>query len=598
MGYTYQQLQQMGATPVAKKGKTLEELKAMGATNPNEFPKQEPETVKQGFFSRLGAATKKTFTEDIPGAVSDVVGGVGNVAKGVYQDYKQGGQDITNSVTEAGSGQQNPLSAGLQTAGTVAKTAFSPITRSIQTATGAVAEEASKLKAVQNFANSKAGVAVTDIANNAEQKYSEWAIQHPEASKNLEASLNIGSLLLGSKAEPVVKNSSISAVQKSSNILDIGLKKTKAVSETLNSKGQSIIDAVKAKGDLAEQIKVSKQFDNLTGKITQGDVADIPKAQRALSNIEINGVKTYKDLGSKLDSKIQAVSSKVDDGLSTRPESLNFKDLTSKGHNFVDDALEQLSTYYEKINDVDGLLQIKALRSRAETQGLTIKEVNDLARLHGRELNGFNANGELASGLTKKAAENTRMGVKNTVRRYADDPVFEAADQQLADLIRTKDLVSKLEENVNTLKQRISERGLGEKAGRLIFQVADKFTGGGLKGFVQSFVPRGEGLKLLNALDLERGLSNNLKLLQQINSGALSEADMTAALEQIIKEGSKQKLLTAPKEGAVKYQNNVPINQPRRVITNTADELNTPRTLTIRPKYKKGGGKITQIFGE
>ena len=71
-----------------------------------------------------------------------------------------------------------------------------------------------------------------------------------------------------------------------------------------------------------------------------------------------------------------------------------------------------------------------------------------------------------------------------------------------------KDLMS---EDVNKLRNKITERGFGEKVGRLVFQVADKFTGGGLKGFIQSFIPRSAGLKLMNALDLEKALQKNLK---------------------------------------------------------------------------------------
>jgi hypothetical protein len=293
--------------------------------------------------------------------------------------------------------------------------------------------------------------------------------------------------------------------------------------------------------------KAVKDFDHLVGTVVQGKTADIPKATKALSGIEVQGVKTYADLAKVLDTKIETISTKLDDVLSTRPETRKLKDLftTSKvgekavKHNYVQDALEHLDELYAKTNDPVGREAIAQLKKKAVTQGLTIKEVNDLARAHGTEFGSkaFSKMGDPLTSVNAQAFENTRKGLKTTARTLFGDDTYKLADQELAALIRTRDLINNVAEGVNKLKQRITERGLGERVGRLLFQVADKFTGGGLKGFVQSFVPRGEGLKIMNALDLEKMLQKNLKQINALLQENLPEKTIIEKLEQMIAGG-------------------------------------------------------------
>lgn len=266
----------------------------------------------------------------------------------------------------------------------------------------------------------------------------------------------------------------------------------------------------------------AKDVDTLTGTVTQGKTADIEKAKAALSNIDTKGIKTYDDLKNTLDTKIKVISNKLDTALSTNTTTTKLKDLgntvkvgdSNVTHNYVKDALSELKNHYQAINDPVGKAKIEQLTEKAKTTGLTVKEINDLAKEHGNTLNAFNANGQAASGLTKQAAENTRSGLKDTARGLFGNKAYEGADEQLSNLIRTRKLVSDVNESVNKLKQRVNPRTLGEKAGRLLFKITDKLTGGGLKGYIQSFVPSGEGLKVMNALDLEKGLGKNLKLLR------------------------------------------------------------------------------------
>ncbi len=247
--------------------------------------------------------------------------------------------------------------------------------------------------------------------------------------------------------------------------------------------------------------------------------------------------------------KITAISNKLDETLATKTDTKPLTDLThtfkvgesSVSHNYVEDALSQLKDHYTSTNDVAGLEKITQLENKAKTSGLTIQEVNDLAKEHGNTISAFNANGQAASGITKQAAENTRTGVKATAREMFNNPVFKAADEQLSNLIRTRDLVASVAENVNKLQQKIQERSFGEKAGRLVGQVMNIIGLNSPKGFIEYFLSRGTGLKTLNALDLEKQLSKNLKNLQEVVRPGALESDMESHLQQIIDDAQTSK---------------------------------------------------------
>mgnify|MGYP007071570551 CR=1 FL=1 len=313
-------------------------------------------------------------------------------------------------------------------------------------------------------------------------------------------------------------------------------KTVKEVAPVIKEKITTKLETNKAnrlKGDV-------EKLDKLVGQVIQGKPEDIAIAKRALKEIDVTDVEKYDDLKTVLSEKIDNTANALDAKLETNTKTTKLKDLgvTIEGgrakFNYVKESLNQLSDYYAKTNNFTAKLEIDELAKKANKTGLTVKEINDLARKHGRDLNGFNANGELASGLNKQAAENTRKGLKKTARTIFGDKAYEAADAQLTDLINTKSLVDDMSTKVNTLQQKVTERGFGEKVGRLVFQVADKFTGGGLKGFVQSFIPRSAGLKTMNALDLEKALRGNLKQIDNIIKAG-TEAEAEKALTKLLK---------------------------------------------------------------
>jgi hypothetical protein len=266
--------------------------------------------------------------------------------------------------------------------------------------------------------------------------------------------------------------------------------------------------------------------EKIVGQIIQGTPEDITTAKKALTSIDVKDIKTYEDLSSTLENRIKTVSEALDNTLEQTPTYNNLlkigdmdKAITvgnqTVRNNYVDDALGQLKEFYTKTGNIEKKTAIEQMIQKGNTEGLSVKELNDIAKLHGKDLNAFNASGELASGLSKQAAENTRKGVKSTAREIYGGEAYAQADGELTNLLNTKKLIDDVATKVNSLKQRVVERGFGEKVGRLVFQVADQLTGGGLKGFGQSFISRGQGLKVMNALDLESALQKNLRAIDK-----------------------------------------------------------------------------------
>lgn len=325
-----------------------------------------------------------------------------------------------------------------------------------------------------------------------------------------------------------------------------------------------------AKTQTERAAKAALEADRLTGAIVQGTPEDISAAKKALTSIDTTDIKTYKDLTDTLNTKISTLSNKLDNILESSPiyekpllvsqmdTSINVGG-KSVAHNYVDDALSQLKTFYSKTNNVAKEAAIDQMILRGETEGLTIKELNEIAKLHGQDLSGFNASGELASGLTKQAAENTRMGVKTTAREIFGDDAYKALDIEQSNLIKTKQLADDMVTKVNTLQQKIQERSLGEKVGRLVFKVADLLTGGGLKGFVSATLPRGAGYKTLNALDLESMLNKNLQQLDKAIN-AKSESEIIKTLEGILNQSSTPARSTLNVQPTTKMNSNTSIS--------------------------------------
>ncbi len=296
----------------------------------------------------------------------------------------------------------------------------------------------------------------------------------------------------------------------------------KAMVPAVKVAGEGII---KAPGAIKNAFYPEPTFEEAMGQILQGKTRDIAKGIKAVESIDTSDVKSFMDLGKKLEEKIPKLVADQDIVLLKDPTIYSIDDLatikqtkskTPVKTNYVSEALDNLEELYTKINDPVNAKEISELRLRAEAQGLTKKEVNDIARTYNSEFGSkaFSADDVPLTSVNAQAYENVRRGLKEVSRRGLDDTSKEI-DDLMSSIYNTKRLINKNVEKANALRQKIDERGIGEKIGRIALTAIDVATMGTLKGAFFKMLPRGLGYKTKNFLDLEESLRRNLNIINK-----------------------------------------------------------------------------------
>lgn len=399
-------------------------------------------------------------------------GAIGNDIQNAAQDINAGNDafgkgDIGGGLANTG---KALVQGGLGTASNALQYFLAPLTATIGTISQNTANVAGNNKTLQGIATSP----VADKITAAMQAVQAHIAQHPVLAKALVDAYTVGTAGVAGEEAP-------DALESLGN----------AVSDTADSVKGTINDtasAVKGKvGDVASSIKekVSPSLspEEQVGKIIQGKTSDIPAAQRTFDALPSDTPPVAKmspsDLSSSIDTNvIQKNLGEVDTKFAndTTPHQMSdFEQTTGKGasavkSNYVQQAIDQLKDFYTKTNDAQGLSDIKSMEEKANTEGLTSKELNDLSKEHGLTIKAFNANGEAASGLTKQAAENTRAGVKTTARNILSQSDPEGAaevtrlDRETSDAIKTKNLLDKQVEKENVKVQKNGKESKLSKA--------------------------------------------------------------------------------------------------------------------------------------
>ena len=278
--------------------------------------------------------------------------------------------------------------------------------------------------------------------------------------------------------------------------------------------------------------KMEAKLDKSVGQVAQSMPDDFPSNKRALALIgkkELGRVKTYEDLRDVADDAVTAIKGRQDMYLAdagTEPVRLNTFDVTSgSGKNAqitnpVEDALDDLIELYRRTDDPESLSAMLDLKDIAESKGLSVADVNQLARDYGSEFGrkAFSARtGDPLTSVNAQAYENTRKAVKEAARSVLPDGYSKDLDLAMSDAIELRHQAETIGEKVQALRNKVQERGLGEKIGRVIGFVIDKITFGLGKGAVtKAFFPSNVGEKQMNWLDVERALPKNLKIIDRL----------------------------------------------------------------------------------
>lgn len=284
-----------------------------------------------------------------------------------------------------------------------------------------------------------------------------------------------------------------------------------------------------------------KPLDDLLLEVSQGKKADIPKFEKAIGSIDVEGVKTYEDLTKTFDNKIAEISKKQDDLLPS-DESFDIKDLETtvwnRKANFVKDAIDDLETVWLKENDLEFLSRVDDLKAK---QKLSIKDINDLARFYWSKFKekSFNKMWDAKSSVSAARFENNRRWLKELSRDLLPDDVAKTLDAEMSNLFTAKDLSQKMADNVDTITKKVQPRNLVEKWFRSAADILNFLTLWWASAFLSRMFPSNVGLKTMNNIEIQERLAKNLKAIEKATKKLewiAEESKQASIIEKLAKE--------------------------------------------------------------
>ncbi len=493
-----------------------------------------PPTPNFNFGSGAGSP------EDLKTGFKDFAGYSNSVLNGMAQPLANSMTDVNKNVQESESGAKNPLSAGIDVAGNIAKGVVGMFGGALNNGiVKPLSDLLSNTPGMDTIATSKYSVvpAMLDQMDGANKAmataWNTFATAHPTVADKLGDAGNIAQFMLlfagdNPKAQEAAQTVADTVKEGAANAVDTA---SNAVEMAKNAVGD-------VAGNLKEKIAPTEPIETTIGKVAQGKTTDIPSLRSALTDsvsdptgkvisepLDTSNVKTYQDLSTSAQSKISDIVAKQDEILSKDPTPhpmTDFEKTVGSGDNavkvnYVKQALDGLQELYTKTNDAKGLSDIKALATKANDVGLTTKEVNDLARNYGSEFGSkaFGKSGEALTSVNATSLENTRTGLKNTARDLLPDETSKALDSQMTNLYDTKALSDKMVEKVNTAIQRLQSKNILQKLGGFIGKVG-KYTGIGDIGKELPGLSNTPGASSMNAVDIEAGLAKNLARITKV----------------------------------------------------------------------------------
>lgn len=459
------------------------------------------------------------------------------------QDMSKREADIKKTASDTVHGKISPQEGILQGAGAVAGGVGDVVSEGAKTENNALGGLPMKIANAiiphiipggTNIQQALQQPAVQKVLGDISKGYSAWAQANPRIAKDLESAVNVGAFALGGEEGAPAVKSAVEALPEAAS----------GVADAVSGAASSITKKVAGE---------TPTLEGVVGKITQAtEPKDIKTATRALSTVDLSNAKTFDEAVQHFDTKIKENTTEVDTRFGSSDKTYKPEDLTQKTSfsdkpirdpktgkmmptslktDHVTDALDQLHTYYEKTNNPAEQARIMKLEAKYKNEGLTPKEINDIAREHGKELNAFNLNGEAASGLKKQAAENTRTGVKETARDLMPDENTRAIDKNTTDLIKTRDMMKDMSIAVQKFQNKIEKAGLLKKAGAIAGKALKFVSGDFLGGLLKSITGDVAEFTKLNPLELQKKLP---KLIEQFNKlNAMTPEEAIKAAEKL-----------------------------------------------------------------
>jgi len=537
-----------------REGKLNFELKALGL-NPVPTPKPKVDLKKAMADVEMEKARQSRVPEQsraekqVSGAASDIgedflqMGQ--NIKEGFTERTERVGQDIARR-REGGTTLRESIGTGLGFANAALGTVFDAIgeagmfaAKSLMTPEQEAAVSDNFQKGVAAGLEATEGTAARDKVEQMIAAYNAWAEENPEDAANvrdvsgLMLSLAEGAgLKVGSSAAREAADVAADTIQRTAPAVKQGVETTaRAGQEALEGGARRLGETVdtamegrRARQMEAQQAKVNKAVE----RITQAGADERAKtaAREALTEIDATNIKTYQDLNNALDDQISVLSRKVDEELDRYPEPRSLDELSKTvqvGDEVVTEqpvrsALDGLEEAYTKTGESANAARIRQLRQKAESEGLSLRELNELAREYGIEFRerAFTKTGDIKTGFNAENYENTRKSLKEVLRSQMPDDVTRDIDRRISNIYTTRDLTRKIEDRVAKLQQRVKDRTLAQRLGGTAASILDMTTGGALRGFVARMLPSNMGNKAMNSIEIQDELQANLKELDRM----------------------------------------------------------------------------------
>jgi hypothetical protein len=504
---------------------SLQEIIDYSKANPTTpYAQKAYENIKSGGFDQQAekegidlswAGRPKSNIIKVAG--TPIVGGeTGAMVNRIGSDINETGKNVKEAITGTGNfADQGTLrratGAVSEIASGVTKVASETLPEPIRQVVSKVGEVSSN---VLNWLGEKLGS--TKLAQ-------DFVTNHPEATKALEE--GAGTIAnIGNIAGTIAIAGGAKAI--APKVEELATKGTNAISNVATGVKENIVTPLIEKtGALKEKLIPSESAESITGKVLQGKTGDISSGKSGLSQLDTSKIKTYKDLNTASASKIKEIAEKQDEILSkdTTPHKISeFEKIIGEGDNavkinYVKQALDNLKELYTSTSDAEGLAKINTLLSKEAQSGLTVQEVNNLARNYGSEFGqkAFSKiSGEPLTSVNATKFENIRSGLKNTARDLLPDEASKALDAQMTDLYTVKNLSKSMMEKVNTLTQRLQKPNILQKIGGIVGK-GMRITGVGDLASKLLGIDKVPGASTLNAVELEAKLAKNLEKINK-----------------------------------------------------------------------------------
>jgi NAD(P)H-hydrate repair Nnr-like enzyme with NAD(P)H-hydrate dehydratase domain len=310
----------------------------------------------------------------------------------VASDIKQSGSNIADIVQDPNGG--NALTKTGKVLGEAANAVAAPAVEGIKSVIGLLPDALTK-----NFFGTPEEKAAQAPANTVDKAIYNWSVQHPAAYNKLKNTLQA---IAGTGAAAGIATGAVEGAGAAAD--------APSLAETAGDIKNTVAKPITA---VKEAVAPSLTPEEQVGKIIQGKTTDIPAAQRTFDALPQDSKAIAKmspsDISNSIqDNIIQKNLDSVGEKFSgdTNPHTLDYFDQTvgtgksAVTTNYVQQGIDQLKEFYAKTNDAQGLSDVKALEEKANTEGLTSGDLNQLAKEHGTTIKAFNANGEAASGLS------------------------------------------------------------------------------------------------------------------------------------------------------------------------------------------------------